>query len=352
LSGLASEELGAQLGLLFGVKPVQEGLSGLFLGIWQRFDVIHYLRIAQSGYTQTDLSAFFPLFPFFARYVAFFCGRNYLLSLTIVSNVSLLFALIVLYKITTALFTDTIAKQSIITTLFFPTAFFYFAPYPQSLSLFLVLWAYYLAYKKLWKPAFLVGVLAGLTHSTVVPLVLALLVEAYRQWPEQHFKGKLAMVTASSGSLFGVVGFLSWRYLHGFPPYGQIVEQYWGRSLQWPWQTLIQLSTKLFSPNWLLLSWHNIFILLLVVLVAVKSIKNMRRSLAVYTLTSLFFLLSTSIPADPLASFGRYSLLIFPMFIEIARTANTPRKRLIYTAFGFSMQLFLAGQYFMWGWVG
>jgi hypothetical protein len=51
----------------FGVAPVTSGLSGALLGVWQRFDAIHYIRIASTGYSATDLTAFFPLYPFLIR---------------------------------------------------------------------------------------------------------------------------------------------------------------------------------------------------------------------------------------------------------------------------------------------
>ncbi|HJX38442.1 MAG TPA: hypothetical protein VJ714_07575, partial [Anaerolineae bacterium] len=47
-----------------GVEPVSGGIAELFLGVWQRFDTLWYLRIAAQGYAPDDGSTvYFPLYP-------------------------------------------------------------------------------------------------------------------------------------------------------------------------------------------------------------------------------------------------------------------------------------------------
>ncbi len=61
-----------------------------FLGIWKRWDAIHYLDIAQYGYTTVgdrkfDL-AFFPFYPLLVRIASYVIG-NYVVSGLVVSGI-------------------------------------------------------------------------------------------------------------------------------------------------------------------------------------------------------------------------------------------------------------------------
>src|ERR1700722_7847983 len=40
-----------------------EGVAYSLLGVWERFDTLNYLHIAQNGYDQASLVVFFPLYP-------------------------------------------------------------------------------------------------------------------------------------------------------------------------------------------------------------------------------------------------------------------------------------------------
>ena len=62
----------------FGVQVVSAGPAGALLGVWQRFDAIHFMRIASAGYNAPDLSAFLPLFPLVSRGLGDLLGQNYL----------------------------------------------------------------------------------------------------------------------------------------------------------------------------------------------------------------------------------------------------------------------------------
>src|SRR5947209_3105752 len=52
-----------------------------WLQIWDRWDALHYLRLAEHGYTAKDklLLVFYPLYPWFVRATAV-VFRNYLFS--------------------------------------------------------------------------------------------------------------------------------------------------------------------------------------------------------------------------------------------------------------------------------
>ena len=46
-----------------GLEPVPSRAGQLLLEVWQRWDVVHYQRIAAYGYTDDESTAFYPLVP-------------------------------------------------------------------------------------------------------------------------------------------------------------------------------------------------------------------------------------------------------------------------------------------------
>src|SRR5947207_2150071 len=85
---------------IFGVRSFQALENSVppgWLVIWNRWDSIHYLDVAEFGYrSSSTLKAwFYPLFPWFTRAVAWITG-NYLASAFIVSGAALLIAAILL----------------------------------------------------------------------------------------------------------------------------------------------------------------------------------------------------------------------------------------------------------------
>jgi len=47
----------------FSIPPIENGIAAPLLGVWLRWDVVHYLRIVLFGYNQLDLTAFYPVYP-------------------------------------------------------------------------------------------------------------------------------------------------------------------------------------------------------------------------------------------------------------------------------------------------
>jgi len=104
------------------------------------FDGIHYLRIAEHGYVDTGIQAFFPLYPLIIRFFHNLTGLNYLNSaLTLSANYMLLATLLIWHT-----FNKKTAKKIILLLLTFPTSFFFASVYTESLFIFLVsLWMYF-----------------------------------------------------------------------------------------------------------------------------------------------------------------------------------------------------------------
>src|SRR5439155_3130999 len=101
---------------------------------WERFDALWYLKIAAHGYANHDGSAaFFPLYPLVIRWVSWALGGHPLAAALLVSNAAFLAALVMLYALTARETSVEVARRATVYLAAFPTAFFFLAPYSESL---------------------------------------------------------------------------------------------------------------------------------------------------------------------------------------------------------------------------
>lgn len=186
--------------LLFAINFIPLGSLDRFLGggainykiapevfAWANFDGEHYLSIAIFGYKEFE-QAFFPIYPLL---ISFFAKPfspdlfTYFLNSTMVgiliSNVSILLALIVLYKLVSIDFPKKIAFYTIAIYLLFPTSFYFAAVYNESLFLLISLCSFYFARKKKWFFASVFGFMASATRVFGLLILPALIIEAYQQ---------------------------------------------------------------------------------------------------------------------------------------------------------------------------
>lgn len=334
---------------LWETVPLESGLPGGLLGVWMRWDGIHYLRIAQEGYSQDMLTAFFPLYPLLGRWVGAVLGGSVLAGLLLVSRIALLAGFYFLYRIVQAYFDAGTAKKALVFCVFFPTSVYLFAPYPLSLALMFSLAAVWFAIQKKWLLVMLAGLLAGLTHGTVLPLAAGLVVIAiaqvwkqWRNWP---------VLLAAGSPLMGTALFLAWRSWAGFPDYGWLLAHYWFRVSQAPWMIIEDFKRFYWGYMGHADGWVNLVLLLIAVGLTIWSFRKIPLAMWIYQLTGLVFLCSTAVLNTPFGSTGRYLLLMFPLFIEIALIAHGRISRLLILAVWLFASLFLAMVYFMWGWL-
>lgn len=201
--------------LIFAINFVPLGSTSRFLGggpqnynispelfSWANFDGEHYLSISIFGYKNLE-QAFFPVYPmlisFFSKPFSFNFPSS-LLSSTIfgllISNISFIVALIVLFKLICIDFSKKIAYFTIIALLVFPTSFYFASVYNESLFLVLSVSSFYFARKKHWFLAGVFGLIASATRVFGFLLLPALLIEVYLQRRESHQqKEKLSKVS-------------------------------------------------------------------------------------------------------------------------------------------------------------
>lgn len=304
-----------------GVSP---GWHNLFT-VWERQDALWYLRIADQGYATDDASAaFFPLFPVVVRAVSFLLGGHPLAAGLLVSNAAFLGALIVLWDLTRSELSEEVARRAVLYAAVFPTAFFFVAPYSESLFLLLVVTSFWAARRGRCEMAGLAGVLAALTRNLGVLLVLPLAFEAVHQslssQPRRWQVRRLAWAFAPVAGTVAYLGYWGARTGDWLAPLHQQVN--WQRRLASPLGTLWSGTRDayrfvgLYPGGYHLLDW---LITVAVLAAAGYALVRFRPSYGVFAWASIIVPLSSVFASRPLIAFTRYALPIFPVYWVFAR---------------------------------
>ena len=311
---------------------------------WIKQDAQWFLYIAQHGYNASNSTgAFYPAYPMLVHLVSYLCFGNVVVAGLLVSNLALLAALIVLYRLTQHEYDEDTARRAVLYLCLFPTAFFLFDAYSESLFLLAAVGAFALARKGHWGWAGLVGIVATLTRSMGVVVALALVVEAVHQTIADRrladssaglrdVAPRLALrLGASVVPLAGTVGYLLFWQLrfHDWSRPLRLEKIDWLRVPSWPWNTLEQgMALALRRATFAGQGWWTLdFVLLAVGLVLAVCVlaMRMRPIYSVYAIGSILLFLSEAPPWRPLASDARYLVTIFPLVWVLARLGRNPR---------------------------
>ena len=335
-----------------GVKPITGGPAELFLGVWQRFDALWYLRIAGQGYSPSDGSTvYFPLYPFLVRILGKALLGNYLPAALIISNVAYIGALVCLYKLTEKQFGSASARRSVLYLAIFPTAFFFLAAYTESLFLFLTLAAFLCADRSRWWLAGACGFLSSLTRLQGVVLLVPLLYMYVRdrQWRLRELgPDLLGLILIPAGAAL----FLAHQQLVvGSAPLVTTYETQLHAQFVWPWENIMAICQKILSPEGTFISVLNLSMACVFLAMTVVSCRKLPRRYGIYMAVSMLALLLRRTTLQPLVSMSRYVLILFPAFMIWGRWGRNPRVQRLIVYPSVALLLYLSGQFAMWGWV-
>ena len=304
---------------------ITPGWHNLFTA-WERFDALWFLRIAAAGYRANDGSAaFFPGYPLTVRAISFALGRHPFAASLIVSNASLFGAMCALYFLTRSELSERTARTTVLFVAIFPTSFFLYAPYSESLFLLLSVVSLWGARRGRWGIAALAGFAAALTRNVGVLLAPALLIEALQQGRERK-RTSIASLAAVGGPPFGTFVYLAyWGTRTGDWLTPLTVQQTWQRSPQVPLATLWDGTYEAF--RWIgqypggyhLVDWLIVVPLLLA---AGYAAARFRPAFSAYLWLSLLIPLSYVFELRPLMSLPRFALVMFPAFWAMAEATE------------------------------
>jgi Mannosyltransferase (PIG-V) len=310
----------------------------------QRQDAQWFLRLATGGYAPGDHSAaFFPGYPLAVRTFDAMPGIGPLGAALIVANAAAFGALLLLHALTRLELGPAAARRAVLFTALFPTAFFLYAPYSESLFLLASIAAFWFARRDRWALAALAGAVAAATRSVGVLLVVALAVEALAAY--RRGRPLLPRMAAALAVGIGPMLYFGWWQLR----YGD----FWAPlDAQAGWRPggvhqPIDVVVRAVQYAWRYQTWWLIDLTIVAAAVAGVALAARRIPLTytVYAGLSLLLPLLLPLPSRPLLSMPRFAAVLFPVSwgYAIGAEKRRPPETATLVAFtaGFSILSFL-----------
>lgn len=333
------------------------GWLNAFAG-FEHFDAQWYLQIARDGYRDGDPSAaYFPLYPLATRLAGVLVGDRWLLAGTLVSNVALLVALVLLHRLTSDVLSESAARWAVVLLLLNPMAFFLYAPYSESLFLLLALGCLLWLRQGRWVAATAAASLATATRSTGVVLGLAMAAEALHQegwrprtataWRRLCSRAGLTVLTLS-----GVTSYLGYWALRGDGDAPLTTQRSaFQREASWPWTSLVDgvrfAAGSLDDPGAVIMNLI-VALTLVTLLLAPFALRRYGVPAGAYVLGSLVVPLCLVRPYAPLTSMPRYYLVVFPITWALVEVTRSPALRFVAVAVSGSLLVFMTLLFTSW----
>lgn len=311
---------------------VEEGYS---IASW---DPSWYKTALENGASITNENlpsiVFFPLYPILLWITKFFTANNPLISGIILSFFLSLYSAFIYYKI--ALFELKSKSKSffaLLLLLLFPFSFFLTTVYSESLFLALALTVFYAASQKKWWLVGIAGALASATRPTGILLLPAagLYYLEGIEWQIKNIKKDILWLLLMP---IGLLSFMAFLWISFGRPLGFAeAQEIWGRITEPSidsiiytiefyssvWQLNHEYSYRYITDNLNVLSF--LFAFILGIIIFFKERKSY----------GFFILASIIIPAltANLISMGRFVLVLFPLYIYLAKYTNKVWVRLL-----------------------
>ncbi len=346
---------------------------------WNRWDAVLYGQVAVEGYKRFNNAAFYPLFPLLEHIVSRLLHIDVFVAGMLISNVASLAMLIVLYRFVETEFDGETAGRTVLYLAIFPSAFFFFTAFNESLFILFVLLSFYAMRRRLWWLAGLSGALAMSTRAMALLLLPIFLYEFIRQegpqirqdWTERRRGESLRRLSAIFAALLiplslGIFAVVLNQQLHD-PLAFLHAEKSWRQPLTFPWTTIfisigVMLRATLFSfatAHIIIdLGGCTLFVALLVLcLVGPERFSLKQWPVVIFALIVLLYPLlvpgkptSPTLPYDPLPSMERFLLEAFPAFILLARLGRRPWFHQAYLLFALPLLAFFVLQFLTGHW--
>ncbi len=302
-------------------QPITE--TNWFLGILSRWDSDSYLKIAQFGYASSGEDrfrlVFFPLYPaLIALFSVVF--RNYILSALVVSGIATLALGLSFRELVKLDYSEKTAQLAVFFLFIFPTSHFLHIPYTESLFLALTVSCFLAARKRMWILVGVLGALACLTRINGLILIPALAFEVWQEYRETRQLNRkwlfLALVP------MGFVGYLALNYFVTGNPVMFLIYQRenFQRHFRFPWEGISGTIGVINNPKPTYSQITGVQELSFVIIGLFATIvgwRYLRNSYRVWMMLNWLLFISTSF----VLSVPRYTLIMFPIFILMARAA-------------------------------
>jgi len=288
------------------------------------FDGVHYLEIARHGYTNNmRFMPFYPLSIYITKVIIPFLSTQwigFLLSLTFFVS-----SFIYLNRLFRLDYSKRQTQKILLFLIVFPTSFFFWSVYSESLFLFLTVVSFYYARREKWKLGALSGFLASLTRIVGFLIFIPLLIEYFLHRKTKKTCDLIALFIIP----FGILSYSIYNYIRWHNPllfiqaHSQLSN---GRSsttfIFFP-QTLYRYFKILTTVSVSLWEWKMALLELVSFIFACLGIyilwrMKVRLSYIIYVFLSLLVPASTG----TFTGLPRYIVVLFPLFIVFSGIRN------------------------------
>lgn len=324
------------------------------LEVWQRWDTLQYQAIAERGYQAFDSALFVPpLYPLLMRGLGNLLGGKTLLAGFILSNIFGIAALMAFQRLVVYEFGDIKrGRRAILYLLSFPTAFFIFAAYTESLFfLSATLCLFYLRQEK-YLAAGLWGAVAALSRLPGALIIIPAIYAAWTAWRKtRNLRPWLAPALISAGA--AIFPLYTWLGM-GLSPLAPITTQSsrFHGGLTVPGWNIISSVKQIWLGIYPVTNSLDLFFTLLFIAGTVAVVKKMPMLYSVFTLSFMALYLFRIAAVYPLLSNSRYVLALFPVFMLASKWGEKPWVNRLILYPSWIGLFYLAGQFAIWGWAG
>jgi hypothetical protein len=350
------------LSLVFIPMRVGDGLwrdfkHNLFIDGWTRFDAGWYASIAEKGYTNIAINAaeqhdtaFFPFYPLVMRIANILVG-DIMISGIIVSNLCFVIALLLLYKLVSDHYDgESTAWRTILFIALGPFSLFFSAAYTESIFLLAVVGAFVFAEKRRWVWAGLFAAAAGATRVAGVTVIVGLLL-LYLQQVDFNWRRIRPNILWLGLGMTGILAHMTYLGIRFGNPL-QFVESQnvpgWGANFE-PVNAIRILSAVVSVYGATTGDAINMDVIHLLIMIAVVALLllSLRRLPIGY---GIWGLLMVAVSFSAYRGMGRYTIVIFPIYIVLALYTSERTATYLAVLSTFLLTLF-AIMFSHWFWV-
>jgi hypothetical protein len=287
--------------------PAPHGLHYALIGIWERFDTLWFLRIAEHGYDRPMAVIFYPLYPLAIRGASW--AMPPIIAALLISTIATFFFFWGLLRLAESELPGTGKLYVLSLVVVWPTSFILLAGYAESLTLALVVWAVIFAREVRWGSATICGLLAGLSRPTGVLVAIPLFILALRS---RHAKALLVVLTP-----LGTLGYWGWLRWSGHASVVDAYRLHQGMALVPPWTGLREVFHLIATQGDTLLAVKLAAVILFAVLCLRREVRIEDKLFGLAVILQMLMY-----TGRPLLGAMRYLLLVYPAFLVLGGYAQ------------------------------
>ena len=320
------------------------------LWIWRRWDGLHYINLAELGYSgyvengKNLFLVFFPLYPWLTRVISWFTGNTMAAGL-LLSWLSYAGGCVFFYKLAAYELGRAGARRTVLFLSVYPYAFFFGGLMTEGLFLLTTAAGLWYIRRHRWWLAGLWGVLAALTRMHGVLLIGAACAELVESRGGLDWRAVVRRLPALLLPLLGTLGYLALNWqVTGDPFAFTVMQQHWSQGASPIGDTLWYVMENAFTYPDVMVRWQIWIPTLLLFPLCIGLVAWAgKRFRSMYTLYGFVYLV-LNYSLSWLLSAGRYLSCALPLFLFAAGlTRGRPKTAIVAAslmALGFVVNLY------------